>query len=242
MSAPIDRDGSAGDSTDLAAALGDFAIQMQAQPNSADVLAVILDAAKRVLPGISWAGVAHVRGKTVLAQVPSDDVSRTLNELQSELGEGPAVTALTERETLVVADLGAEARWSKFTIAATNLGVRCLMVFRLFVEREVLGVLTIYGPTPNMFTAEEVAVGEILAQHAAVALAGAAAQEQLKAAVASRDLIGQAKGILMARDKINGLHAFATMAKASQETNIKLAEVARFVVEQFEANLAPGGT
>jgi GAF domain-containing protein len=111
------------------------------------------------------------------------------------------------------------------------------MVFRLFVKSEVLGVLTIYGPGPNMFTDESVIVGEILAQHAAVGLAGAAAQEQLQAAVASRDLIGQAKGILMVRDQITGLQAFATLAKASQETNIKLTEVARFVVDQFEKQL-----
>ena len=180
-----------------------------------------------------------MRGKTVLAQVPTDDVARTLNELQNELGEGPTFTALTDRATVVVNDLGAELRWPRFVQAATSHGVRCLMVFRLFVEREVLGVLTIYGPTPNMFSEESVAVGEIFAQHAAVALAGAAAQEQMQAAIASRDVIGQAKGILMARDKITGLQAFATLVKASQEVNLKLTAVARFVVDQFEQQL-PG--
>ncbi|WP_292975692.1 GAF and ANTAR domain-containing protein [Mycobacterium sp.] len=230
MPSPQDRIG-------LATALGNLAIQMQAQDGSVDVLNTVIDAAVKLLPGISWAGVAHVRGKTVLAQVPSDDVSRSLNELQNELAEGPAIAALSGLETLVVPDLTRESRWPRFVEAATGLGVRCLMVFRLFVESEVLGVLTIYGPLPDMFDDEAIMVGEVLAQHAAVALAGAAAQEQLHAAIASRDTIGQAKGILMVRDQISGMKAFSIMVKASQETNIKLAEVAKFVVEEFENKL-----
>jgi GAF domain-containing protein len=224
-------------SVDLAAALGDLAIEMQAQSGSAAILPVILDAAVKLLPGISWAGVAHVRGKSVLAQLPTDDVARTLNDLQNDLGDGPAVSALAGRDTIIAADLGAETRWPGFAEVAVKHGVQCLMVFRLFIRQEVLGVLTIYGPTPNLFTDESVVVGELLAQHAAVALAGAAAQEQLQAAVASRDVIGQAKGILMARDQVSGLRAFALMIKASQETNIKLFKVAEFVVDEFERQL-----
>ncbi|WIM87902.1 GAF and ANTAR domain-containing protein [Candidatus Mycobacterium wuenschmannii] len=240
-SLPSDHEGplaSPQDATGLAVALGNLAVQMQAQTDSTDLLTTIVDAGVKLLPGISWAGVAHVRGKNVLAQVPSDDVAQKLNELQDELGEGPALSALADRENLVIADLSAEERWPRFVKAATDLGVQCLMVFRLFVEREVLGVLTIYGPAPNMFSDESVVVGEIFAQHAAVALAGAAAQDQMQAAIASRDVIGQAKGILMARDKITGLQAFATMVKASQEVNLKVSAVAQFVVEQFEKQLA----
>jgi GAF domain-containing protein len=228
--------------TELAATLGDLAIQMQAQADSAAVLPVILDAAVQLLPGISWAGVAHVRGKNVLAQLPTDEVARRLNELQNDIGEGPALTALAQRDTITAADLSTESRWPGFVDAAIKLGVHCLMVFRLFVQREVLGVLTIYGPTPNMFTDESIAVGEILAQHAAVGLAGAVAQEQLQAAVANRDLIGQAKGILMAREQISGLQAFALLAKASQDTNLKLNRVAQFVVEEFEQRLPGSGS
>jgi GAF domain-containing protein len=235
--APTAPSGEGGVRTDLAAALGDLAVRMQAQAGSDELLHTIVEAAIRLLPGISWAGVAHVRGKTVLSQTPSDEVARTLNELQSELGEGPAISALSERRTIVVDDLHQDSRWPRFGPAATKLGVQCLMVFRLFVEREVLGALTIYGPSPNFFSEEQVAVGEILAQHAAVALAGAAAREQMNAAIASRDVIGQAKGVLMVRDRLTGLQAFAALAKASQDTNVKLVDVARFVIDEFERQL-----
>lgn len=236
-SLPRDRSDVGGVRTDLAAALGDLALTMQAQPDSTELLGTIVNAAVQLLAGISWAGVAHVRGQTVLAQVPSDDVARSLHECESTVGEGPALSALGERRTIVVDDLQVDSRWPLFSRAAKELGVQCVMVFRLYVERETLGVLTIYGPAPNYFTEEQVAVGEILAQHAAVALAGAAAREQMNAAIASRDLIGQAKGILMVRDGLSGLQAFTALAKASQDTNVKLVDVARFVVDEFERRL-----
>ncbi|MEX5721243.1 ANTAR domain-containing protein [Geodermatophilus maliterrae] len=48
----------------------------------------------------------------------------------------------------------------------------------------------------------------------------------LTTALSSRDLIGQAKGILMERYKITAEMAFALLARTSQDTNRKLHEVA----------------
>lgn len=183
-----------------------------------------------LLPGISWAGISLIRGKSVASEAPSDDVAQTLDGLQSELGDGPALSALADHRTIVVPDLGAEKRWPRFVAAATDMGVRCMLSFRLFVDRGALGALNLYGPDPVDFTDEAISTGEILAQHAAVAIAGAAAEEQFQSALASRDVIGQAKGLLMQRDKLTGLQAFATLTQASQETNMKLVDVARWLV------------
>jgi AmiR/NasT family two-component response regulator len=67
--------------------------------------------------------------------------------------------------------------------------------------------------------------------------AGTAAEEQLQLAVASRDIIGQAKGILMHRDNLTGIQAFNVLIHASQETNIKLADVARWLVNEHQSGL-----
>lgn len=222
---------------ELAAVLGNLAVDMHAQADPEATLRTIVMSAVDMLPGISWAGVALVRGTEVIAQTPTDEVSRMLNELQNTLGEGPTITALRDEPTLAVSDLREETRWPRFVGAAIERGVLCLMSFRLFVRDEVLGALTIYGPVPGMFTAESVMTGEILAQHAAVALAGATAQDQLQRAVASRDLIGQAKGIMMHRDRVSAVAAFTALVKASQDTNIKLIDIARFVVTEFEKQL-----
>jgi GAF domain-containing protein len=113
-----------------------------------------------------------------------------------------------------------------------------MLSFRLFISTENLGVLNLYSDTPHAFSDESLAVGKILAQHAAVAMKGVATEEQLQGAVASRDIIGQAKGILMNRDNLTGLQAFATLIRASQETNVRLADVARLLVSDHEAAVA----
>ena len=76
-------------SLNIAALLGDLALQMQAEPSSEAILNTIVSAAVDLLPGISWSGISLVRGKTVTSEAPSDEVARRLDQLQSELGEGP---------------------------------------------------------------------------------------------------------------------------------------------------------
>lgn len=223
--------------TELAALLGDLAQQMQAEPSSAATLRTIVNAGAHLLPGISWAGISLIRGNDVASEATSDDVAQTLDRLQSELGDGPALSALADHRTVVVPDLGAEKRWPRFVGAATDMGVRCMLSFRLFVDRGALGALNLYGPDPVDFTDDAVSTGEILAQHAAVAIAGAAAEEQFQSALASRDVIGQAKGLLMQRDRLTSLQAFATLTRASQETNMKLVDVARWLVGEHERDI-----
>ena len=112
-----------------------------------------------------------------------------------------------------------------------------MLSFRLCVVGESLGVLNLYGGTPEALTQDSVAIGEIFAQHAAVAMADAADEEHLQSALATRDIIGQARGILMHRDNLTGLQAFAALTRASQETNVKLVNVARWLVNEHESKL-----
>jgi hypothetical protein len=169
--------------------------------------------------------------------VTTDAVAEQLDRLQSESGDGPALSALRERETIFIKDLAEEARWPQFVETALGHGVRCLLSFRLFTTGESYGVLTLYGASAGALDDDSQAVGEILAQHAAVAMAGAAAEGQFHTALASRDVIGQAKGILMQRDGLTGLQAFAALTRASQETNMKLVNVARWLVTEHESKL-----
>jgi len=94
-----------------------------------------------------------------------------------------------------------------------------MLSFRLFVTSGGLGALNLYGAAPDAFTDESITTGEILAQQAALAFAGATAEQHFAAALASRDVIGQAKGILIDRDNLTRLQAFAALAKASQQTS-----------------------
>jgi hypothetical protein len=94
--------------------------------------------------------------------------------------------------------------------------------------------LNLYGGEAGVFSDDSIDVGTILAQHAAVAFVGSATANHFHAALARRDIIGQAKGILMQRENLIGLQAFNLLTRASQETNVKLVDVARWLIEEHE--------
>jgi GAF domain-containing protein len=222
----------------LAEALGDFAVEMQAQPGTDATLKIIVAATVGLIPEASWAGISLIENRQVRPAVPTDEIAEALDHLQTKLGEGPMFDALYEHPTVHIPDLAQETRWPRFVAEATGRGVRCMLSLRLFTSSRSLGALNVYGSAPGVFSEESVNTAEILAQHAAVGVAGAAAQEQFQAALASRDLIGQAKGILMQRDGLTGLQAFATLTNASQQTNIKLIDVARWLINEHEIKLS----
>jgi GAF domain-containing protein len=222
----------------LASTLGDLAMEMRELRDSESVLEVLSTAAVHIVPGTRWACISMVSGRKVRSHAPTDEVSARLDQMQMDLGEGPAFDVLRERRTVHVEDLAAESRWPHFARGAVEFGVRSMLSIRLFVSSENLGVLNLYSDAPHAFTDESLAAGTVLAQHAAVAMKGVATEEQLQGAVASRDVIGQAKGILMHRDNLTGLQAFATLIRASQETNVRLADVARLLVSDHEAAVA----
>jgi transcriptional regulator with GAF, ATPase, and Fis domain len=223
----------------LAEILGQLAVEMQAQTGADATLRTISAAAVQNIPGASWAGISLVNGRTVRPAIPTDVVVEELDKLQTELAEGPALSAILDHHTIHIADLPNETRWPQFAATAAELGVHAILSFRLFVDAGNIGALNIYGASPYAFTEDSIAIGEVLAQHAAVAMAGVAAEEQFHTALASRDIIGQAKGILMHRDNLTGLQAFALLARASQETNTKLVDVARFLVAEHEHGTKP---
>lgn len=74
-------------------------------------------------------------------------------------------------------------------------------------------------------------VGLLLASHAAVAYAAAQRQSALLRAIESRQLVGQAEGILMERHRLTAEQAFAALVRSSQDRNVKLHEIARRLVE-----------
>jgi transcriptional regulator with GAF, ATPase, and Fis domain len=223
----------------LARTPGDLAVAMQAQKGTADTLRAIVDAAPHIVPGARWAGISMIHGRQVEAKVPTHPIVAKLDELQSELGDGPCLTALRDHHTVQIDDMSTDTRWPQFARQATELGVHSLLSFQLFVRSQTLGALNLYGGEAGVFAADSVQVGTILAQHAAVALSGATAQNHFQAALASGDVIGQAKGILMHRDKITGLQAFTVLTRASQETNMKFVDVARWLIDEHEGGLTP---
>jgi GAF domain-containing protein len=218
----------------LAETLGNLAIEMQAQDSGTDTLHSIVNGAARIVPGVRWAGISMIEDGRVTPKVPSDPIVAKLDDLQTELGDGPSFSALRQQHTVVIDDMCTDERWPRYAREAVELGVQSLLSFRLFVESKNLGALNLYGDEAGAFSDESIEIGTIVAQHAAVAMFGSSAEGQFRTALAGRDIIGQAKGILMHRDNLTGVQAFALLTVASQEANMKLVDVARWLVTEHE--------
>jgi GAF domain-containing protein len=226
----------------LAEVFGDLAVEMQAQKGSSDTLQSIVEAAPKVVPGARWAGISLVQGTKIVSEVPTSRSVAELDQLQSDLNQGPCLTALRDYHTVHIDDMRTETRWPDFGREAQQRGMRSMLSFQLFVRSENLGALNLYSDEPGAFSEDSFLIGEILAQHAAVAMIGAAAETQFENALATRDVIGQAKGMLMQRDNLTGLQAFSLLTRASQQSNIKLVDVARWLVNEHESKLEDHST
>ncbi|MGZ5395548.1 MAG: GAF and ANTAR domain-containing protein [Mycobacterium sp.] len=215
---------------DLAGILGSLAVEMENQLDTETVLQTITASAVDIVPGVRWAGISLIQGRTVEARVPTDPLVTKLDALQSEIGEGPCITALRDHHTVHIDDMSHETRWPRFAEAALELGVHSSLSFQLFVLKGNFGSLNLYGGEPGVFDDESFLYGEILAQHASVAMAGTQAADQFYRALDSRDAIGQAKGIIMERFAVDDIRAFAMLTRLSQESNTKLLNVAKGVI------------
>lgn len=196
------------------------------------VVGRILSETSRIVPPARHAGVILVGAdrklKTVFATGP---VPRQLDELQMRLDTGPCLTAARKQIVVRVHDVAADTRWTEFREAARSCDVASMLCVPLFVDDHLLGTLSLYGEEPGVFRGAAESVARMLATLCAVALADNQKQERLDRALANRDLIGQAKGILMARHGLRADEAFALLRAHSQRTNSKLVTVAERVVE-----------
>ncbi|HEY3482421.1 MAG TPA: GAF and ANTAR domain-containing protein [Streptomyces sp.] len=198
------------------------------------VLALIVAGAVQTVPGAQHAGVLLLgRDGTVTSHAPSSDMVARIDQLQAGYQEGPCVTALWDQHTVLVDDLAAEAvRWPKFAREAVAAGVASSLSFRLFTSDDTLGALNLYSGRPAGFDERSQALGSLFAVQAAQALGRAQEMEQLHRALATRDVIGQAKGILMERFGLGENAAFALLVRTSQDSNRKLVDLARWLVDE----------
>jgi transcriptional regulator with GAF, ATPase, and Fis domain len=216
----------------LAHVLAAFARDVQRQPQHEAVLRTVVATALRTVPGTQEGSITLVVGRRkVLAQAASSMLPRTVDALQEEVGQGPCLETALEQHTVLVRDMATEPRWPRFSSRAAELGVRSMLAFQLYVHGDNLGALNLYSLEPDAFDERSVTVGELFAAHAAVACSAAQRESALERALVSRELVGQAQGILMERGRLTADQAFAALQRTSQDRNIKLAEVARRLVE-----------
>ncbi len=191
----------------------------------------ICSLAVETVEGCQAAGISIAEGRQVTSRSRTDELPRVVDQVQSDTQEGPCVDAIKEHEVFLTGSLSQEQRWPEFTPRARErTGVESILSLRLFAREDTLGSLNLYSVEPDAFDDDDVAVASVFAAHAAVALAGATREAQLEAKADTRDVIGMAKGIIMARQEVSDDEAFSILCRASQRTNVKLREMAERIV------------
>ena len=97
----------------------------------------------------------------------------------------------------------------------------------------VRAALNLYAEGPDAFDEHAQTLAGLFGVQASLLLYGADTAMHLQRAVDSRDLIGQAKGIVMERFKIDDEAAFQMLVRTSQDTNIKLTAVAQWLTSEI---------
>ncbi|NUT97577.1 MAG: GAF and ANTAR domain-containing protein [Saccharothrix sp.] len=220
---------------DLATRLTGIARMLQGQGGEQETMDAIVRAAVGTVPGAEHAGIMTVLGRREVRTVATTgELPCEVDQAQFDVAEGPCLRALFDEKVVSVPDLARESRWPAFSARAVELAVGSMLSFQLFVQDDDLGALNLYAPDAHAFGDESEHVGGLFAGHAAIALAAAQQRDHLGEAVRTRDLIGQAKGILMERHKLTADQAFAVLARASQLTNTKLRDIAEKLTQTGE--------
>jgi len=212
---------------DLAQRLSELARTLHAEPGLDETLRQIVHAAIDTVPGAQHASISQAtRHKEVKTVAATGELPRAVDHAQYASGEGPCLDALYHDMTVRLPDVRAERRWPRFTARARELRVGSMLAVQLFVRRDGLGALNLMGEEPNAFDGASEHVALLFAAHAAVAMSSEQSQQDLRTAVLTREVIGQAQGILMERFKITDDLAFRLLVRASQDTNRKLRDIA----------------
>lgn len=217
-------------------ALATAARQMDGATTSDALLRIAVQWCLTLVPGCEMAGVTLRRKRGRLESIaPSEDRVSACDDLQHSLGEGPCLDAITDEPLIISEDVMADSRWQRWgSRVADEHGVSSMLSVRLFSGGGVHGSLNLYSRSAGAFGPESVDAGRLLATHVSVALRSALSEENLRIAVDSRHLIGQAQGILMQRYGLDATGAFAVLSRLSQDHNTRLIDVAQHVIARRE--------
>ncbi|MDQ1046882.1 ANTAR domain-containing protein [Streptomyces sp. V4I2] len=188
--------------------------------------------AVHILPGAEHAGISVMERTQHRRTVAwTDEVVRAAESGHPGREQDPYWEGLWTAPVLRVEDSEAD---DGGTVLA-ELGLRSALSLRLRADRRRLTVLTAYARKPRAFDEAGVRIGRLFTAHVSLALDSATVREQLTEAMRTRDLIGQATGILMERMDMDAAEAFESLVKASQRENVKLRDLARRIVDANNA-------
>ena len=233
--------GAAADPTTVFAALAEIIYQGS---DVAEMYAAICVAATLTVPGCDHASLLVRQNDAYVTVGASDQLAQRIDDLERRSGDGPCIDAIEEETPQIEPDLTTPSQWPKLAAGLlAETPVRGAMGFRILVDKHKGAALNLFSDTPNLFDAESAGRAAVLASFASVAINAIAKGEDaasLRRGLLSNREIGKAVGMLMLLNDFTEQEAFDLLRHHSQSLNIKLAEVARQIIDR-RGQLPSGG-
>jgi len=213
----------------IAHLIQDVRAQVDVHP---DVTWGLTTAAALKLPAVDYASIMLVGPGTVIRTLASSDgYPRHLNKLEQRYREGPGLEAACERQARRVDDLNGEKRWPNFSAEAVSVTpIRSILSVPLFTHHQSKAALNLYADQPYAFGAEGELIGLAFASDAEAVLEIGRREKRYQKVLTNRDVITQAKGILMELFAIDPVTAFSLLARLSKDRRQPVSAVARGLV------------
>jgi hypothetical protein len=227
------------DPVDVPARIAEIARTLyQRRDRHGGVVAELAEHAAAELPGVDYANVTVTSGGSAVdTPAATHPCAVVLDDIQRRLSEGPCLSSAWHNKTVHVADLHADTRWPRFRAEAlANTPVRSIMGFQLFVSDRSMGSLNVFADRPGAFDGHTRKLGSLFAAHTALVWDAARREAQFQEALASRDVIGQAKGMIMERYHLDAGQAFDMLRTLSHDTNTALADVAARLIDAAQSD------
>ena len=202
---------------------------------SSQIYAAICVAATLVVTGCDHASLLVRRDGRYVTAGASDGIAQRIDDMERLAGDGPCVDAIEEETPQIETDLTVPNQWPQ--LAATIIAetpVRGAMGFRILVDKRKTGALNLFSDKAGVFDTESAGQAIVLASFASVAINAVAQGEDvstLRRGLLSNREIGKAVGMLMMLHGVDEQSAFDILRRYSQDLNIKLADVARSVID-----------
>jgi hypothetical protein len=214
------------------------ALHGRSEADSDTVLAELAEHAAVEVPGAQYAGITLTRNaKNIETPAATHMYPVLLDKIQQRHRQGPCLTAAWQEKIVEVPDLENDERFPLYRRdALAETPIRSIMAFQMFIADENMGALNVYAEKPNAFDAASRAIGLVFAAHTSVAWNTARREDQFRRALASRDVIGQAKGMVMERYGVDAVQAFDLLRKLSQDSNVPLIRIATDLVANADTS------
>jgi GAF domain-containing protein len=231
-----------GDEADFRSALNGLSNVLTAYQPLETTLTKIAEFAVQAIPNADGAGLTLLRAGRSQTVVASAAFVSAIDDVQYGIGEGPCITAVADRRTVISGSLGGDPQWPRFGPRIGRMGVHSALSLPLLLGEQAIGAMNVYSHAKDAFSAAAARLGEQFAEPAAVSVHNAAVLtetqatvEHLTAALTNRATIDQALGIIMSRTGADADEAFERLRALSQNGKIKVSELAQNMVNEAVA-------